>query len=719
MAILRPEPRLLANYTRDALQTADSECPLELADPKSIAERRQFLRESLQDDVEAQKVFERIIDGDELQPASYLERGGIAAKAVARVAIGAAAARSQGYGTGFLIAPGVLITNNHVLPDAGAAAGSLAQFRYEIGLDDTQLPPISYRLDPSVLFFTCQPLDFTVVAVGGADDANAPDLASFGCLPLLEDTGKASEGEWLTIIQHPNGERKQVCVRENKLIKRGPDVLWYTTDTSPGSSGSPVFNNDWFVVALHHMGVELRRDGVIQTVDGRDFDPRTMDESRKKWIANEGIRASRITQTLRAELPEHPLLRPLFDATPASARISRPPPSAQPSAVPAPSSDRQVSDAMTEIRTITIPIQIKLDIEGGRVAAAPTERLAIEAASAPAPSDGAEKAQARFEAPFNARYDDRDGYKDDFLGADALRVWLPEPNAALRKMLARLVEQDDAYVLNYHNYSLAMHTRRRMAIYSAANVDFGHRYAMNRPADVWRFDPRIDQDVQLGNSYYARNNFDRGHLTRREDLEFGATPTAALQSAADTCHWTNCVPQHGRFNQNKEIWQGIERYLLEESIINGHVRAQIITGPVLDPGDPDYRGVQYPLQFWKVVAALTASGKLFATAYIASQEAVIAQYGIEAAEAPFGAYKTFQTRIATIERLTGLRFRCGADGSDLSKHDPLERLPPRRGRRRSAAAESLAADFDIDGFEIGSLDDIILPSDAPETEPEA
>lgn len=712
MAILRPEPRLLANYTLDALQTADSERPLELSDPEAIAQRRQFLIDSLGDELEAQKAFERIIDGDELQPVSYLERGGVAARAVARVAIGAAAAQNQGYGTGFLIAPGVLITNNHVLPDIGAAAASLAQFRYEVGLDDTPLPPISYRLDPQVLFFTCEPLDFTVVAVGDGEDAGAPDLTCFGCLPLLEDTGKASEGEWLTIIQHPRGERKQVCVRENKLIKRGPDVLWYTTDTSPGSSGSPVFNNDWFVVALHHMGVELRRNGVIQTVDGRDFDPRTMDESRKKWIANEGVRASRITQTLRAQLPAHPLLRPLFDATPASARISAPPPSTPPF-VPAPSSSpRQEPPPMTETRTITIPIQIKLEIEGGRVApvTASTESLAIESSNTSTSLEGLEKAQARFDAPFDADYNGRGGYQDDFLGEDeSLRVWLPEPDQALALTLARLIGDEQDYVLRYHNYSLAMHAKRRVAVYSAANVDFSQRYEMSRPADVWRFDPRIAQEAQLGNWYYARNNFDRGHLTRREDLEFGPTPLDALQSAADTCHWTNCTPQHGRFNQNKQIWQGIERYLLEESIFTGHVRAQIITGPVLDAGDPDYRGVQYPLQFWKVVAAQTASGRLFATAYIASQQAVIAQYGIEATEAPFGAYKTFQTKIETIERLTGLSFRGGADGAPLSECDPLAKLPPRFGRRRSAAAESLAADFGVDGFEIARLDDMILP----------
>jgi len=196
-------------------------------------------------------------------------------------------------------------------------------------------------------------------------------------------------------------------------------------------------------------------------------------------------------------------------------------------------------------------------------------------------------------------------------------------------------------------------------------------------------------------------------MTRREDLEFGNTPKVALASAADTCHWTNCVPQHARFNQNKEIWQGIERYVLERSIMEGEVNAQIITGPLLDGGDPEYRKIQYPLQFWKVVAALTPDGSLFATAYIASQEEVIAQFGIEVTEVPFGAYKTFQTKIGEIERLTGLTFVCGAnDKARLKDFDPLETSPPGRRRRRTQPQESTGLRVPDNYYEIVELEDI-------------
>jgi endonuclease G len=64
-----------------------------------------------------------------------------------------------------------------------------------------------------------------------------------------------SPGEYLTIIQHPSGGDKQIALRENQLLKIDTHTLWYRTDTSPGSSGSPVFNDVWQVVALHHSGV--------------------------------------------------------------------------------------------------------------------------------------------------------------------------------------------------------------------------------------------------------------------------------------------------------------------------------------------------------------------------------------------------------------------------------------------------------------------------------
>ena len=150
--------------------------------------------------------------------------------------------------------------------------------------------------------------------------------------------------------------------------------------------------------------------------------------------------------------------------------------------------------------------------------------------------------------------------------------------------------------------------------------------------------------------------------------------------------------------------------MLEEAIVSGHFNAQIITGPVLDERDPEYKNLQFPLQFWKVVAALNAEGKLFATAYLASQADAIERLGIEAApEVPFGPYKTFQVKLAEIERLTGLSFTYGKEEKSLSEWDPLEtKRPSRRRARGVSATESAALGWLPPGYvELADLDDII------------
>jgi endonuclease G len=686
-----------------------------------IEARHRFLAASAGNSLETQAIFERIIEGNDLQPVSYLERGMVAARAIARINIRESPGRQVGWGSGFLIAldggGGVLLTNHHVFPNADAARHSLAQFNVESGLDDTLKIYQEFALEPSKLFYANEKMDFAVVAVSPRSRTSNSPLTRYGCLPLLDVPGKASVGEWLTIIQHPGGQPKQVCVRENRLIKRDTDVLWYSTDTLGGSSGSPVFNNDWYVVALHHSGVPQTKGNKIQTIDGKDFDDATMGEHDIKWIANEGIRASRIVQTLKASpVKDHPMMKVMFAATPASARVGAgriaETTGSEQSHTPAIAGTG--GSTMSSDGNATVPLQVTIQLSRADLVRAlgnsggSAESASVEADEA---SRGSSKPRAAaFDAPFDADYSTRNGYDADFLGKSKHRVNLPNLSEALAEAAAPLIAKSKEHVLKYHNSSLVMHAERRLAMYSASNVNFGDRYHMSRPADVWRTDPRISAKHQLGGFYYASNQFDRGHLTRREDMEYGKTPVIALQSAADTCHWTNCTPQHSKFNQNKQVWQGIELYVLESAIIQGQFKAQIITGPVLSEGDPVYKNIQYPVRYWKVVAAVNGAGALFATAYIASQQEAIDEFGIEAAPLePFGAYRNFQVKIAEVERLTGLSFTSDKD-TPLSRADPLAKAGAGTGRRRRVRTrESASVDGTSSGYvELLSVEDIVL-----------
>jgi endonuclease G len=651
--------------------------PGELASEQDLARRRQFLLQTAENKGAALATFERIIQGNELQDVNYLLRGSRVARSVGRISIREPNGRLFGYGTGFLIGERVLLTNNHVLLAASLAERSEVEFEYERDEAGNQLPGVKFSLRPDALFFTHEKLDFSVVAVSPQAVNAERALSEFSYLPLYPSTGKTVEGEWLTIIQHPRGELKQVCVRENRLLQKGPDVLWYSTDTLGGSSGAPAFNNDWLVVALHHSGVPETKDGKWQTVDGQDYDERIHREEDIKWVANEGIRVSRILDVLRQELSTHPLIQPILDRRPNELFTH-----------PTPILDHPMNSS-TPFPNLTAVAGRKFVVSfdaAGQPSIAPLST----AASVESALLAVEKTQPRVRAPAEAhgvdfRFDDnyskRKGYDENFLGAAKYQVHLPILTPALELDAVRLIGTT-TYVLPYTNMSLVMHQKRSFAIYSAANLDFGRRYASLKSKRVWRYDPRIPLSVQTGDEAYAGNAFDRGHLTRQEDMEYGDTMEDALQSTADTCHWTNVCTQHAKFNQTKDWWQGMERHILEYAVDpkSKGFRAQVFTGPVFSKKDPEYdevKDLQIPMKFWKVCAAVTSSGKLFAVAYLLDQSPVIKKYGLKevAGEIPFEPYKLFQLPISELEAMISMKFTYGPTKKALSECDPLEGSP--------------------------------------------
>ncbi|QBP42811.1 DNA/RNA non-specific endonuclease [Paenisporosarcina antarctica] len=247
-----------------------SKNPLEVDTPERVALRKSIInpRDGL--------AIERIIGREDLFPISYLEAGLKAATSVCRIEIRDRIGRVLGYGTGFLVSPSLLLTNNHVLENYDTAQSSVAQFNYEIDLDLNERPMKSFRLTPERFFITDQKLDFTLVAIEEVSD-DGTKVSNFGFLPLISQTGKALVGEYVSIIQHPSGAHKAVAIRENQILDVFDNYIHYTTDTMPGSSGSPVFNDEWIVISLHHAGVP---------------DPKNPAE----FIANEGIRISSILQ---------------------------------------------------------------------------------------------------------------------------------------------------------------------------------------------------------------------------------------------------------------------------------------------------------------------------------------------------------------------------------------------------------------------------------------
>jgi endonuclease G len=163
-------------------------------------------------------------------------------------------------------------------------------------------------------------LDFTLVAVSELSGMGRP-LSQFGYLPLIPKRGKIRIGDSVNIIQYPQGQEKSVVVHNSNLLhmEDGTDLepyLWYSSDTEHGSSGSPVFNNRWEIIALHHRAVPSTDEvGRIMSVNNSPMTDQDVDadQAQVRWVANEGVRASVIVQVVRSALIEDKNMRAVRD----------------------------------------------------------------------------------------------------------------------------------------------------------------------------------------------------------------------------------------------------------------------------------------------------------------------------------------------------------------------------------------------------------------------
>ncbi len=225
--------------------------------------------------------FRKVFRKNDLLPISYLQTGIKVSESVCRIVLRDSTGREIGTGTGFLVSPEVLITNNHVLPDINSAVYAVAEFNYQKDESSDDCPVYRFSLNPQRFFMTDRKLDFTLVSVNPTSHTDE-DLKNIPWIKLISQRGKIKEEDNVSIIQHPDGLMKHVTVRENQVIFMLKDFIHYTTDTKRGSSGSPVFNDQWQVVAVHHSGVP---------------DP----DNSRNWIANEGTRVSSIASSVKSE----------------------------------------------------------------------------------------------------------------------------------------------------------------------------------------------------------------------------------------------------------------------------------------------------------------------------------------------------------------------------------------------------------------------------------
>lgn len=638
---------------------------------------------------------ERIIGSNDMRDINYLELAIAVARAVCRIRIGSSAA------SGFLIGPRLLMTNNHVLRSSEDARRAEAQFDYQENAAGDLLVVQTFRLDPEALFLTDPVLDFTVVGVAAVSSRGA-SISRYPWLKLIGTLGKAEKGDPLNIIQHPVGGLKQIALRNNEIIEiplGKPDFLYYSTDTEPGSSGSPCFNDQWELVALHHSGVPKTHGAQFLKRDGTPWREGVDDPALLDWIANEGARVSALVNALR----EAPLTGSASDLR--NQTIDDTPPNPIELARTASVGGSGVADRFGggDARllrpggasvTISVPLNITFSLGEPGTGAVPHNVTLSDVTKVRDADPTLVDVVATEALKIDPDWGTRTGYDPDFLGE---AIPLPTLSAAQKKDTVEVPAEyrvdDNKYVLHYHHYSLAMNSKRRFAWYSAAIID-GDRRTLKLPkrqGDKWSIDPRIDDPkapvFQCGEDLYATTKTDRGHLTRYLDVAWGDRLPEALNSMADTFFFTNCCLQLSDFNQGKDRWQGIEQFLLEKKSRKEKRRIVVITGPIFKDNDPVYRNprmkysVRVPIDFWKVCAIIREDNSLAATGFVLSQEDITELPGFE----ELFDVTEVQVTIKEIEQRTGLKFPVlRANDHFAAGGDPgtLEIAGPGGGKRR-------------------------------------
>lgn len=230
-------------------------------------------------------------------PFNFLLKGVAVGQAVCKVQASGVAFNGEfgaWAGTGFLVAPNVLLTNHHVINSPDVATSALCIFDYQADAQGNAMPVHTFRLDPAKLFVTSpyqlpsgkKGLDYTFVWI----EMDAEAQRAYGHVQVSRGSFLVTTGQCANIIHHPAGRPKCVSLQDNRIAAIHPEVIHYTSDTEPGSSGGAVFTNDWRLFGLHHASEE--NTGKLNPLN----------EAEVPELLNEGIRLAAIALDLESRL---------------------------------------------------------------------------------------------------------------------------------------------------------------------------------------------------------------------------------------------------------------------------------------------------------------------------------------------------------------------------------------------------------------------------------
>jgi tetratricopeptide (TPR) repeat protein len=235
------------------------------------------------------KRLERVFGHDRYNTLIWYRNGLTRCRAVGQVQD----LNEYGFGTGFVVngkslhpalPDRVFLTNSHVVPEGLPREEAIVRFR---GLD-IDVAPQRLRVarlwwqDPS----RSPALDTAILELENLPEAIEPIPLANKLQRLDGPTPRRAY-----VIGHPRGlNQPQFSLQDNLLLDYDSTYVHYRSPTDPGSSGSPVFDDKWMLIAVHHHA------GSVDT-------PR-LNQRGGSYEANEGVRLSAIVEALRKRQPQ-------------------------------------------------------------------------------------------------------------------------------------------------------------------------------------------------------------------------------------------------------------------------------------------------------------------------------------------------------------------------------------------------------------------------------
>jgi V8-like Glu-specific endopeptidase len=225
------------------------------------------------------RTLEHVFGETGYQPLKWLRQALDCARGVARIG----RSKYEGTGTGFRIDGAwigetwankrLLLTNAHVctnLPELvgkhpyyALAAGEAVVAFFEAGQAEPMVAKVVRIIESS----PPDELDYSLLELDVVPDSPLPELTPE---PLNLPNKRVN------ILGHPLGRELSVSLQDNEVRNLEGRHIHYITPTKPGSSGSPVFDQNWKLVALHHAGLVARKvnEGILMSAILSDLRPK-------------------------------------------------------------------------------------------------------------------------------------------------------------------------------------------------------------------------------------------------------------------------------------------------------------------------------------------------------------------------------------------------------------------------------------------------------------